>query len=166
VNRYFSTSDLTISFYIKPTGTTPFKYQLLTKRDSCNLGPQLDFQLNGSFGRVDIECRENEYNYFSGLSAELDAQQWQHIVLVRKGIYAYTFINGTLRQKSRKCRGVDISNTTNLRFSDSPCMGPGLRRFKGVLDELKIFNRAFSEEEVLQLFHSVPLEDVNQDCFS
>jgi hypothetical protein len=166
VNRYFSTSDLTVSFFIRPEVSMPFKRQLLSKRDSCNQGPQLDFQFNGSFQRVDIECRENEYNYFSGLSADSDAQMWQHIVLVRKGIYAYTFINGTLRQKSRKCRGVDISNDAFLRFSDSPCMGEGLRRFKGVLDELKIFDRAFSEEEVLRLFRSVPLEQANQDCFS
>ena len=166
VNRYFSTSDLTISFYIRSTGTTPFKYQLLTKRDSCNLGPQIDFQLNGSFRRLEVECRENEYNYFSGLSTELDDQPWQHIVLVRKGIYAYPYINGTLRQQARKCRGVDVTNQTPLRFSDSPCMGRGLRRFKGVLDEMKIFKRAFSDEEVLQLFRSVPLDHVNQDCFS
>lgn len=166
VNRYFSTSDLTVSFYIRSKTSTPFKMQLLSKRDSCNLGSQLDFQFNGSFQRVDIAFRESEYNYFSGLSAELDNQQWQHIVLVRKGINAYTYINGTLRQKSRKCRGVDISNNAFLQFSNGPCLGAGLRRFNGVLDELKIFDRAFTDEEVLQLYRSVPIEHANQDCFS
>ena len=166
INRYFKTSDFTVSFYIRPTGQSPFKTSLLSKKDSCGMYPQMDFVYDGVFNKVEVEVRENEFLYYPGLSTSLDSMQWKHIVLVRKGTEAFTYINGTLRQKSRKCRGVDISNDANLKFGDGPCIGSGLRRFKGVVDEIKIFDKALSDEEVLHLYRSVPIESAHQDCFS
>jgi hypothetical protein len=62
---------------------------------------------------------------------------------------------------------VDISNTAPLSFANSPCVETGrARRFRGVLDELRVFDRALTNEEVQNLYQRHPIENAQMDCYS
>lgn len=164
VNRYFNTSDFTVSFYFRPTGKSVFKQSLLSKRALCDENNMLDILF--SENELEVEFHETEHKDFPGLSTFTEGNQWYHYVLVRKGIQSFSYINGVMRQKSRRCSGVDISNKALLSFADSPCIGGGTRRFRGVVDELRIYDRAMSEKEVMLLYEANPIEQALQDCFS
>lgn len=167
VNRYFTVSDFSVSFYFKANQYTVFPQSLLSKREACEEYNMLDIQLDQSLQQIDTDFHETPEKDFPELSPDLEQSGWHHYTLVRKDFWAYTYINGILVRKARRCSGVDISNEALLSFSNSPCVDNGsAKRFKGILDELRVYDRALSEEEVEALYDLYPIEDAEQDCFS
>jgi hypothetical protein len=165
VNRYFTTSDFTLSFYIKAERYMLFEQSLLSKRRDCEAYNMFDLTLNMHKRTVIPKVHETPNKYYSNLETRIDTTAWFHFVLVREGTHAYTYINGKLMQKSFRCSGVDISNEAVLSFSNSPCIQSGkARRFKGVLDELRVYDRALSTEEVEELYLRYPVENALMDC--
>ncbi|MCI5080340.1 MAG: LamG domain-containing protein [Saprospiraceae bacterium] len=166
VNKYFTTTDFTISFYIKPEQYSVFRQSLFSKREACSFDQMLDLSLDLNRKEICTQVYQTEYHYFKDLSPALDSTGWMHVALVRSGLQAQTYINGQLRKQSFRCRGVDITNEALLMFSNSPCMGAAGRykRFKGVLDELRVYGRALSEEEILELYLQYPIENAVRDC--
>ncbi|RMG83671.1 MAG: LamG domain-containing protein [Bacteroidetes bacterium] len=167
VNNYFTTSDFTISFYIKPERYAPFGQSLLGKRDSCNLSHMFDIQYQARTRQLETYVHETDKKYYPDLSPDMDSTAWQHFVLVREGIRAFTYINGQLRRKSLRCSGVDLTNEAPLAFANSVCIYEGrAMRFKGAVDELRVYDRALSAEEVARLYSRAPVETAELDCFT
>lgn len=165
VNRYFNTQDFTVSFYVKPNRYSIFKQSLLSKRDSCNENHMLDFQLDINRREIKTDVYESEFKYFKEISPETPQTDWIHFALVRKGIYAYTYINGELRREGRRCSGVDIGNEALLSFSNTPCLATGRTvRFKGGLDELRVYDHALTDEEIMKIYSLNPVETAEVDC--
>ncbi len=165
VNRYFTTSDFTVSFYFKSNQYTVLKQSLLSKRANCEDYNTLDFRLDQNLKQVETEVRETPLKDYGDISPDTGGEGWKHLVLVRKGTRAYTYINGIPQQEGFRCNGIDLSNDALLSFSDSPCIKDGrIVRFKGVLDELKVYDRALSDEEVFELYLLNPIEKAVQDC--
>lgn len=165
VNRYFNTSDFTVSFYFKAEQYMVFRQSLLSKREDCDEFNMLDLMLDLNSREVSTAVHETPDKYYAGLSPALDTTTWVHFALVREGTRAFTYINGELHRESFRCSGVDISNGAVLSFSNSPCVQNGrARRFKGVLDQLRIYSRALSQEEVRRLYREYPVENAVMDC--
>lgn len=167
VNRFFNTSDFTLSFYVKPLHSSAFPLSLLSKRSACDSIFLLDIQLNQVLQEVSTDFRESEHIYYRNLEADMEGTGWFQYTLVREGNKAYTYINGNLRGQARRCSGLDISNESLLSFANSPCLMNGrVRRFKGALDELRIYDRALTPAEVLGLYQRFPIELAEKDCVS
>lgn len=165
VNRYFTTSDFTISFYFKSGQYTVLKQSLFSKRENCELYSALDFRLDQNLNIVETDFNETPLKDYGDISPETGGGGWKHIVLVRNGIRAYTYVNGILVREGQRCSGVDISNNAVLSFSNSPCiLEGGATRFKGVLDELRVYDRALTETEIYDLYLLHPVEKAEQDC--
>jgi hypothetical protein len=165
VNNYFTTSDFTISFYIKPERYTIFKQNLLSKRHACDLEQILDTHIDFTNKEINTEIYQTDIHYYRELSPQLDSLGWMHFAIVREGFRAQTYVNGQLKNQSFRCSGVDITNEATLSFSNSPCIDlDGIKRFKGVLDELRVYDRALSEEEILLLYEEYPIENAARDC--
>lgn len=167
VNRYFGTSDFTVSFYFKAEGHSVFRQSLLSKGENCEDFHVLDFLLDYTNEEIDTRFHETPRKYFPGLSPGLASKGWHHFALVKEGLKATTYIDGEPRQESYRCSGIDIGNDAVLSFSNSPCIRRGsARRFKGVIDELRVYERALSRGEILQLYRLYPIENAQMDCFS
>lgn len=165
VNRCFSTTDFSLSFYFRPMQFGPLPQSLLSKRGDCGEDFLLDLHFNAPQSIVETEFRESAYKYYHDLSPSLDTTSWIHFALVREGTIAYTYINGALRNRENRCSGMDISNEALLSFSHSPCISEGMSLpFRGVIDELKVFDRALSEQEIADLYSLHPVEQAEQDC--
>ncbi len=167
VNRYFTTSDFTISFYFKVEGYTTFPQSLLSKREMCEEYNMFDIQRDMRQQEVVAEVYENPQKFYGGLNTAIDTAGWVHYALVREGFRARTYLNGILREESYRCSGVDLSNEAVLSFSDSPCIRAGrAHRFRGVLDELRVYDHALTEEEIGSLYRLYPIENIQMDCFT
>lgn len=167
INDYFTTSDFTLSFYFKAEQQHIFPQGIISKRSACDDEHILDISLNTTKSEVSTRFKESETKYFKELSPELMDGAWLHYALVREGVYARTYINGQLIRESRRCSGVDISNDAPFAIADSPCIQNGrMQRFKGVIDELRLYDRSFSTEEILLLYQENPVENAQMDCVS
>lgn len=167
VNRHFNTTDFTISFYLKPGKYSVFKQSLVSKRANCESYNMLDFQLDINRQQLKTDLYETPDKYFKEISPDLPETDWIHFALVRKGIYAYTYINGEIRREGRRCSGVDIGNESILNFSNSACLASGrVVRFKGGLDELRVYDHALTDEEIARIYALNPVETAEVDCVS
>jgi hypothetical protein len=167
VNQCFSTTDFSLSFYIRPLQYSPHPQSLFSKRFLCNDEHLLDLQYDWENREIVTEFRENSYIAYNGLDTPAEAGPWIHFALVREGQRAYTYINGEPRRESLRCSGVDIGNGTPFSFSSSPCLSTGyVQGFRGILDEVRVYHRALSNLEVRQLYLLHPVEHAETDCYA
>jgi len=167
VNKYFTITDFTISFYFKSEQQGVFKQSMLGKRLECNEYQMFDLMLDAGAREIETKVHESPEKFFGDISPTYESSGWQHFALVREGFRATTYINGQPKHVGYRCSGVDIDNEAVLAFSNSPCLRSGRsQRFKGVLDELRIYDRALTIEEVAELYARYPIENAAQDCFT
>lgn len=167
VNKNFNTTDFTISFYFKSEQQGVFEQSMLGKRPECTDYHMFDLLLDTGNKEVETQVYETPEKHYAGISPAYENTGWQHFALVREGFRAITYINGQPKNSGFRCSGVDIGNEVPLTFSNSPCLRSGhAQRFKGVLDELRIYDRALSNEEIAALYARNPIENATQDCFT
>ena len=164
VNNYFTTSDFTISFFIRTDQYSFFRQSLFSKREECDVNNVLDFLLDRNKKTIETTVQESEFKYYRDISPDILDGGWYHVALVREGREAHTYINGHLQRTATRCSGVDLSNDAVLSFSNTPCLDGTIRRFKGILDELRIYERALSEDEIEAIYFLTPIERVKSDC--
>jgi len=166
VNRYFTTSDFSISFFIRTDQYAFFQQSLFSKREDCNEDYVLEFLLDRNKKIIDTKVQQSEYKKYKDISPEIDGGGWYHITLVREGQEARTYVNGVLQKSVTRCSGVDISNGAILSFSNTPCLDGRTQRFKGILDEVRVYDRAITDEEVEAIYLLTPIEKAFTDCMT
>jgi len=148
-NTYAYTTDITLS--------DNFTVAFWTKPDSPNLARWDSAFSTGDAntnGRFQIDYRNNQIR-FSGtteaqLEADLNSNQWNHIVITKsdnstddKTVRMYT--GGSLRDNA--------SGVTTLWEKIKIGLNRGDHNYwEGYIDEVKIYNRTFSAQEVLDLY--------------
>ena len=164
LNRYFTTSDFTLSFFIRTDQYSFYEQSLFSKRADCGEEFVLDFLLNRNKKTIETHVQQSEYKKYKDISPEIEEGGWYHVTLVREGQEAHTYINGIMQKSVKRCSGVDLSNDAVLSFSNSPCLNGKVQRFKGILDEVRVYDRALSEEEVDAIYSLTPIEKAHTDC--
>ncbi len=147
-----SKNDFTISFYIKPEFTS-FSQLVMSKRELCDNVNSFAYDYAPASRSLIQKFSENgSKNFDDTFSLDLNTC-WYHIAFVRLNSVARIYVNGVeLKSRDTNTR-VDISNDAELIFGGSPCSSsPSKVRFKGLLDEVMIFNRALNIEEVNNLY--------------
>ena len=166
VNKYFTTSDFTISFFIRTDQYSFFQQSLFSKREECDEENVLDFLLDRNKKSINTFVQESEFKSYKDISPEILDGGWYHVTLVREGREARTYINGQLQKTATRCSGVDLSNGAVLSFSNTPCLDGTTRRFKGILDEVRVYERALLDKEIEAIYLLTPIERVKSDCYS
>lgn len=137
------TGDLTISMWVKP-GSTSNQYSDII---SCH----------GAAGGFAIEqdgYTPNKYlfSYWNGStwqlskSIQLNPDVWQHVVYMSSGNIIYVFLDGQL-VSTTNCVGNIQYDGTNLYLGTCSIV-PGSRNFIGSLDDVAIWSRALSLQEI------------------
>ncbi len=167
INDYFTTSDFSLSFYIKPEAALVFPQSVISKREACDDFHLLDIALDTRLQELTTDVKETEEKLYRELGPALPEGSWLHYALVREGVYARTYINGKLLKTARRCSGIDLSNEAPFSIGNSPCVQNGrMRRFKGVIDELRVYDRALTDDEIQWLYEETPVENAQMDCVS
>ena len=166
VNRYFTSSDFTLSFFIRTDQYSLFQQSLFSKRENCDEDFVLDFLLDRNLKIINTKVQQSEYKGYQDISPEIEDGGWYHIALVREGQEAKTYINGNIKKAVKRCSGVDLSNDAIFSFSNSPCLSGRTQRFKGILDEVRVYDRALTDEEIKAIYELTPIEKAFTDCLS
>ncbi len=150
----FGTEDFTLSFYFKSLNAQQTQNQtILSKRADCSNQNAFAIRYTPATRYLNLVFSEDN-TLSASISRQLsDEHCWHHIVVMRKGkevfLYGDGFLLGSVLTSSR----VDITNDNQpLRMGVSSCSitdGP----FEGLLDELRIYQRALSSKELEQLYY-------------
>jgi photosystem II stability/assembly factor-like uncharacterized protein len=135
------TNTLTISAWIKPDGIQP-EYTGIVMNNSRGTG----FNFRGSNNTLGYHWNGSNWTWDSKLI--VPAGRWSHVVLVANVSSATLYVNGIPAKHTVTLPKTDIT-TMNI----GSYMGWTSRNFKGLIDEVCIWNRALSTEEIREHAH-------------
>jgi len=141
------TDALTIAVWVKPTKDVvdvPTRSRILTKGNSYLVSI---FEPNKFYAHL-----RNASGYQEGsLSASnLPFNKWYHLVMVWDGYTAKGYLNGEYTGYSFVAQGPLVTNDTALRISNIS----DVSYFKGLIDEVRIYNYARTPEQILQDYNA------------
>lgn len=166
VNNYISVNDAvdlrlsdkktSVSFFIKPQ-VNGIDMLVLRKGFSCWIpgwGVGLSNFSGTSATIVGYSWDGRSFSWLSSNQSDLIAGKWYHIVMNVDGSTAKTYLNGVLVASANVDASVNIDTDSPLFIGAAPEGGCGIPHafFKGVIDDVRIYNRALSESEIQALY--------------
>ena len=138
-------SSYTLEAWVRPTTLTGYQTILIKEANSgCGYwlqttGTRIDSGFNSG------GCRE----HISGSTPTIPLNQWSHLAAVfNDSANTYTlYLNGTAISTINETTA-PIPNTQALVFGQSGCTSCAFERWRGILDDIRIYNRPLSAGEV------------------
>ncbi len=156
-----NTIDFTISFYYKSTAGA--SQDLLSRKEFCDNDHAFAIRVIPGSNTIVTQMRENNGKGTLFNNTLDQSNCWHHVVFVRKDDFHTLYLDGVLVEEKNTVSRVDISNENiQLEISGGPCLGIQDLPFRGIIDELRIYNRALTDNEVEGLAVSID-EIVTQD---
>jgi Concanavalin A-like lectin/glucanases superfamily len=138
-----SAPSLTISAWIYPRSLGQNSLgRIVDKIDTGSLG----YSLTINQGQLNLEI--NNTNHFSSSNA-ITLNTWQHVVVTYDGAHVQYYINGSPFGSPLTETAIPLANAIPLRIGNR---ANGDRTFDGLLDDVRIYDRALSSAEVQQLY--------------
>lgn len=134
----FGTNDFTLSLWVnRDVGNAVY----LSKEDVSN-GWALSIASSNYFGFSIPQCG-------TFLSARYPRGGWVHVGVTRKGEKFFLYLDGRL-VSAGTCFDANLTTTASLRMgcASGTCEGEGRDSFRGLLDEVALYNRAMGVDEM------------------
>lgn len=139
-----TTNTITLSCWIKPNGTQSGNAGLIFSGNNGATG--MSYNGNSLLGYT-WRDEPGSYNYNSGLN--IPSNEWSHVALVVTPTTATLYLNGVGATRTATHAAVDFSSIFQFGIDRSNTT----RNFKGEMDEICIYNRALSTDEIRELMN-------------
>ncbi len=151
LNDYFERENFTMSFYFSPRNTGGTQ-TIFSKKENCDEINAFAVRFTPQSQILTVELSENSSKR-SILNTRIDADKcWQHVVIVRSAGTTKLFLNGTLREMHEVISRIDLGNNSSMGIAEGPCVGVTDNRFMGVIDELRIYDKALEDKLVSEIY--------------
>jgi len=144
------TNQLTIDLWVKPQTTQSTTYPILVEKSPVNTIYELILDNGGyhAFGKYVF--------YFDGGTGRVisttnwNTGQWAHIAVTYDGSYVKMYVNGVLESSTPYTSPI-LTSTDPLLLGDS---SGHANSYAGLIDEVAIYNRALTAEEIQQQYQN------------
>ncbi len=150
VNRIRST-DFSLSFYFKPSSGAG-TYDVLSKREDCDENRALAITYTPQTGQLGVLLSESPDKKVSMTERLPPNRCWYHIAVVRRSTKVLLYVDGLFVQEANTDSRVNLQNSAQLSIAASPCVGAGQTRFRGDIDEIRIYDRAITVADIELLY--------------
>ncbi|MBI4119904.1 MAG: LamG domain-containing protein, partial [Parcubacteria group bacterium] len=156
------TSNLTISLWFKISSLTVANNPHLAGKGYNGTNTAYGFGFNqlgigpsNNTGALSIATYNGVANgaYTSRVFSSSD-NNWTHAVAVWDGSQWRLYVNGVQDTNTQGTQTAPYSSTAKFYIGAQDSNGSNIRFFNGLIDEVRIYNRALSAAEVLQLYNS------------
>lgn len=152
--------DYTISLWMNFSSFTGSQRKVISKRAACTGGSLFDVTLNSGPNTLVLESYA-QGSAVANLSdgTALSPDTWIHIVFVVDQVNEETryYINGSLLATTNWATSLldgTMDNSAGIAIGYSPCVnGTSIQRFHGSFDDLRIYTRSLTDEEVTALYN-------------
>ena len=141
-NFSFGTGDFAITLWANLNNTSGYQHFF-------NMPDQDTFCLKSYDVDNKIYFYSSGFNTYSDISATYNNGEWSYITLIRKDQTAYIYVNGVLK-------GSKTGFTNNVTANTIKIGEYASEYTNGKLDEMRVYNRALSPQEVSDLYHWAP----------
>lgn len=157
-----SNTDFTLSLYFKANSSSGEMYLISKHRTACEEQNVFFIKYQALSQTVNVflqEADNRKVNIIAPLSANAC---WHHLVVTRSGGIVRVYGDGQFLREEGTLGRIDLANEGNLVLGASDCARSNELPFNGVMDELRVYNRALAEDEIRDLYIA-PEQMVNQD---
>ena len=146
----FSLSDFTVSFYFKPA-PIPANYGgsqvILSKQENCaSINRAFWVRFNPKSKKISSGISLNDTVQVT-VTADLDLDAcWQFITLTRSNATYSIYVNGNLKDQKKSVSRIDLTSNAIFKAGEPICTLD--KPFWGELDELRIYSRALSPDDI------------------
>jgi hypothetical protein len=168
-------SDFSISIWFKSNNAPPSanNYVFVSKHDNfltcCgNNIPYIGYitwNASGHYQKPSLAYAQSGNFTFPESDTLITTNVWQHIVFVNRNDTVKMYLDGGLIYNQYFSSALRASNTEDLLFG-STNRGPALECMNGKLDDIGIWNRVLTQQEITNLFNgcqlSVSTQPINQ----
>ena len=152
------TNDFTISFFILPDPQGTGIMDIMSKSEVCGIDSTLEMRYNPANRELSLNLSQQS-NLAVRAAYKLPIDRcYHHIAFVRRDRELFFYYDGVEKVKSPSSALVRIINDGILTLGAGPCLANGDVRFRGVLDELRFYNRALTTFEVQELY--IPVDKI------
>ncbi|MBI5360467.1 MAG: DUF2341 domain-containing protein [Planctomycetes bacterium] len=145
----FGNNNFTFSLWVYPTETVGFYEYFFGYVQNDSAGPWL-FGRNTSGNLRVLMAHPTTWDTLVDTTLALPTNNWSHIVIVRNGTNVYPYVNNSA---GALIPNVDTLSTQATRTLKIGTYGGG-EYFQGSIDEVGIWNRALTSDEISQLYGS------------
>ncbi len=148
-------ADFTLSFFFFPNPQSNAIMDILSKSETCGIDSTLELKYNPVTREISLTLSQNA-NLSVRTAYRLPQNRcYHHIAFVRRNRELILYYDGVQQSLSPSLALVRIINDGILTLGAGPCLANGETRFRGVLDELRMYNRALTSFEVMELYRPV-----------
>ncbi|MBK9981636.1 MAG: gliding motility-associated C-terminal domain-containing protein [Saprospiraceae bacterium] len=148
-------SDFTISFFILPDPQSNKTMDILSKSESCGIDSTVELRYNPGNREMSLTLSEHADNFVRSSGTLPSNRCYHHIVFVRNNRDHFFYYDGVLKSTVGSVAFVKIKNDGILTIGGGPCQANGEVPFSGVIDELRLYNRALTSFEVKDLYSPI-----------
>ncbi len=149
--------DFTISFFMLPEPQSNSTMDILSKSETCGIDSTVELRYNPGSRNVSLTLSQHaDNNVVTSYNLPID-RCYHHIVFVRKDRELILYYDGVQKALSPSVALVSILNNGILTIGGGPCLANGDVPFRGVLDELRFYNRALTSFEVKDLYSPIDI---------
>lgn len=148
VNSVFQTQDFTLSFYFKTQETSTITQDIISKRTACDDNSMFNIEYIHDLDFMTVDALEDG-NGGVFLSANASATCWHHCIIVRDGSNIKLYLDGQLKTENTTANLLNLDNSAPLAIGNSPCINQTISRFKGLIDEMYVYNVALRPDQLL-----------------
>jgi len=153
------TDDLTITVWVKVSDLSTF-YFLVCKQPSGTAGDNYpgnyEFRTESNTGALQFGHQEAEGEQYTFYTSEtsITAEQWYHVaVSVTKGGLVEFYIDGVPAGSAEQLTNFGVLNDEPVRIGGRK---DGYSFFNGILDDVRLYDRALSAVQVQKLYNGNP----------
>ena len=142
--------DFTFSMYFWAEDA-PMSYPLISIQRFCSKDSSFQIRYIPAINELDVQISKN---FGSGifLNAELDPDRcWHHVVFLKDGLNYSLTVDGVFIETDNLIEPVTLGEKHSVRLGSSPCLNSLETFARARIDQIKIFDRPLSLEEIQQL---------------
>ncbi len=141
-------TEVTIEAWINPNSYDVSGYTgiIVNKEDAWEIG------LKNSTGELQGASAPGCWRWAGTYVVPLNT--WTHVAVVWTGTNEYHYVNGTLVDTFTDCSTPLTTNDQDLRVGARGGDGSPNSYFKGIIDEVRVYNRALTADEIQQNFNA------------
>ena len=150
--------DFTISFFILPEPQSASTMNILSKSETCGIDSTVELRYNPVNREISLTMSEHADNSFRSAHILPATRCYHHIAFVRNDREIYLYYDGVPQPLTASMFFVNIENDGILTLGGGPCLANGEVSFRGVMDELRMYNRPLNSAEIQEL--NSPIDDI------
>lgn len=159
------TADLSISFWVQTAVVDNSSWpnaRFIIDRDICFGARDWSVGL-GQGGKIQFQTGTTNTDFILTSTVDVNDSIWHHIVVIRDsaGQGKKIYIDGQLNTSAQFDNQQFLNNSEPIYFAACVCDPVGHKYFPGAIDDIRIYNRPLTEEEIQHLFFEggwIPVE--------